>query len=271
MILFSTLSQGWQAWLFCYLGFVSGLLFFATMFFANLLTKKNKLKTISPKYSTKTNNSTQTCTKTCSLSTKDVKNTIIAQKNDNNQLINDKNGQKDRKINIFRLFNFKKHKKMTKKNKENENVSKNNKTSENIQIIDKKEENKTKNSNKSVKNINKSDKSSKNNKKRVQNEKKKKKRQILKKKLCTFFTILWKFVINFATEIVAIFILGAVVFASLLINLKLNYGSLPPVCIALWILSFVCAKFFLKTLAKFFVSIYNKYVKRKKANGNITL
>lgn len=123
MILFSTLSQGWQAWLFCYLGLISGLLFFATMFFANLLTKKNKLKTISP--------------------------------------------------------------------------------------------------------------------------------------------ILWKFVINFATEIIAIFILGVVVFASLFINLKLNYGSLPPVCIVLWILSFLLAKFFLKSLAKFFQSIYNKYVRQK--------
>lgn len=246
MILFSTLSQGWQAWLFCYLGLISGLLFFATMFFANLLTKKNKLKTISPNSPTKTNTSTETYTKTCSLSTKDAKNTIIAQKNDNNQLTNDKNGQKDRRINIFRLFNFK-----------------NNKTSENNLTTDKKEENKTKNGNKSEKNINKSDKSSKNDKKRVQNENKKKNRQILRKKLCTFFTILWKFVINFATEIIAIFILGVVVFASLFINLKLNYGSLPPVCIVLWILSFLLAKFFLKSLAKFFQPIYNKYVRQK--------
>lgn len=213
MILFSTLSQGWQAWLFCYLGLLSGLLFFATMFFANLLTKKGKLKTISPNSPTKTHNLTQTYDKTCSLSPKDKNNLII----------------------------------------------------------DKKEENKTKNSNKSVKNINKSDKSSKKDKKRVQNENRKKKRQILKKKLCTFFTILWKFVINFATEITAIFILGAVVAATLIINLHFNYGSLPPVCIALWILSFLIAKFFLKTLAKIFLSIYNKHVKQKKVNNNATL
>ncbi len=261
MILFSTLSQGWQAWLFCYLGLLSGLLFFATMFFANLLTKKDKLKTISPKSSTNTRNSSQTYAKSYALSTNDDKVILSSQKNGNKSPNNDMNGQKDRKINIFRLFNFKSHKKKTKKDKE----------SENNQIIDKKEENKTKNSNKSVKNINKSDNSSKKDKKRVQNENKKKKRQILKKKLSTFFTILWKFVINFATEIIAIFVLGAVVAASLLINLHFNYGSLPPVCIVIWILSFLTAKFFLKTLAKFFQSIYNKYVKSKKANENATL
>lgn len=208
MILFSTLSQGWQAWLFCYLGLLSGLLFFATMFFANLLTKKGKLKTIPPNSPTKTHNSTQTYAKTCSLSPKDKDNLII----------------------------------------------------------DKKKENKTKNSNKSVKKINKSDKSSKKDKNQVQNENRKKKRQILKKKLCTIFAFLWKFVINFATEIIAIFILGAVVVASLAINLKYNYGSLPPVCVVLWILSFLSAKFFLKSLAKIFLSIYNKHIKQKKTN-----
>lgn len=254
MILFSTLSQGWQAWLFCYLGLLSGLLFFATMFFANLLTKKNKLKTISPKSSTNTRNSTQTFAKSCTLSTTDDKIILSSQKNG-------KISPKKRKFNIFRLFNFKSHKKMTKKDKE----------SENNQIIDKKEENKINNSNKSVKNVNKSENPSKKDKKRVQNENEKKKRQFLKKKICTFFTILWKFVINFATEIISIFVLGVVVAASLLINLHFNYGSLPPVCIALWILSFLIAKFFLKTLAKFFQSIYNKYVKPKKARKNATL
>ncbi len=261
MILFSTLSQGWQAWLFCYLGLLSGLLFFATMFFANLLTKKDKLKTISPKSSKTPKNSPKNNTQSCTLSTNDDKIILSSQKSDNKSPNSDMNGQKDIKINIFRLFNFKSHKKMTKKDKE----------SENNQIIDKKEENKTKSSNKSVKNINKSESSSKKDKKRVQNENKKKKRQILKKKISTIFTILWKFVINFATEIIAIFVLGAVVAASLLINLHFNYGSLPPVCIALWILSFLIAKFFLKTLAKFFQSIYNKYVKPKKARKNATL
>ena len=249
MILFSTLSQGWQAWLFCYLGLLSGLLFFATMFFANLLTKKGKLKTIPPKISQKNQYSPKSHTYSCNLSTREENNASIIQKNASNSQKTDKKSEKKKRINIFHFFKLKKKK-----------------NSENIQIIDKKEENKTKNSNKSVKNINKSDKSSKKDKKRVQNENRKKKRQILKKKLCTFFTILWKFVINFATEIIAIFILGAVVVASLTINLKYNYGSLPPVCIVLWILSFLIAKFFLKSLAKFFLSIYNKYIKQKKTN-----
>lgn len=201
MILFSTLSQGWQAWLFCYLGLLSGLLFFATMFFANLLTKKGKLKTIPPNSPTKTHNSTQGYDKTCSLSPKDKDNLIIDKKED----------------------------KKSKSSKKNEKVNKINK-------------------------------------KRVKNENKKQKRVLLKKKLCTIFAFLWKFIINFATEIIAIFILGAVVVASLTINLKYNYGSLPPVCIVLWILSFLIAKFFLKSLAKFFLSIYNKYIKQKKTN-----
>lgn len=201
MILFSTLSQGWQAWLFCYLGLLSGMLFFATMFFANLLTKKGKLKTIPPNSPTKTHNSTQTYDKTCSLSPKDKNNLIIDKKEDKKS----KSSKKKEKVNKI-------------------------------------------------------------NKKRVKNENKKQKRVLLKKKLCTIFAFLWKFIINFATEIIAIFILGAVVVASLTINLKYNYGSLPPVCIILWILSFLIAKFFLKSLAKFFLSIYNKYIKQKKTN-----
>lgn len=209
MILFSTLSQGYQLWLFCYLGLISGLLFFATIFLANFLTKKGKLKIIFSKKTTKSYNSPKISAKIYTLSTKDDKNLVIKPKNDNNT----------------------------------PNLSKENQ--------------------KSGKNKKRSGKASKKDKKRVQNENRKKNRQNLKRKLCTFFAILWKFFINFATEILAIFVLCVAVAVSLLTNLRLNYGLLPPICVLFWILSFLLAKFFLKTLAKIFLSIYNKHIKSK--------
>ncbi len=161
MILFSTISQGWQVWFFCYLGLISGLLFFIVMFCVNFLTKKSKLKIISPKNSQNFHNSSEIYTE-------------------------------------------------------------------------------------------------------------KTPKQFFWKKLCTIFTFLWKFFINFATEILAIFVLCGVVMASLLINLHFNYGLLPPICVLFWISSFLLAKFFLKTLAKIFLSIYNKYIKSKEMNSSIS-
>ncbi len=61
----------------------------------------------------------------------------------------------------------------------------------------------------------------------------------------------------------------ALVFATYLCNLRLNYGEINFVCIIAYIFAFFLSGYFLKLLAKFFVTFYTK--KRKtKENKSVT-
>ena len=196
MILFSTLQQGWSVWLFCYLGFLSGIIFFASYSLATYL-----------------NNHPHSQPNKASIQ----KNNKDNRKDVNKGINNDKNQDKNDKKNI-----------------------KNNKKQANNRYYDKK-----------------------NNQKDKKRKNKKKNYKILFKKLHTFCLLLWKFVVKFSTEIILISTLCGVIVVSLLVNLHFNYGILSPPYIALWLGGFVISKYFLKSLANIFLSIYNKFKNKK--------
>lgn len=187
MILFSTLSQGWQVWLFCYLGFVSGLIFFIVLSIANYAIKHAKLFLRAKKLQISEPKTTTFCA-SC------AENTEQNQKG---------------------------------------NISKQDKC---------------------VEKISKRDKHARSNAKNKQNSKG------ISKKLSHFFAKILLFVTKFGAEIVCIVAFGGVACGSLMTNLHFNYGLLPPVCIIIWVAFFMLSKFFLKSLAKIFLPIYNKYV-----------
>lgn len=227
MILFSTLQQGWGVWLFCYLGFLSGVFFFASYSLTTCINNRLKLSTNQQK--------SQTLQKKKNIalmirqSTKiDKKNIKLNKKKSNNRL----SDKKDKK-----RINYNK--------KEDKNAKK--------YVNDDKKQSKNKYYDK------------KNSKKDKKRDNIKKKYKNIFKEIHTFCLFLWKFLAKFSAEIILIVALCGGIVISFLVNLQLNYGILSPPYIALWLGAFVISKYFIKSLAKIFQSIYNKFKNSKVA------
>ena len=227
MILFSTLQQGWGVWLFCYLGFLSGVIFFASYSLTTCINNRIKLSTNQQK--------TQTLQKKKNIALMIGQSTKIDKKNTKLNKKKSKNGfydKRDKKrINLDKKedINTKKHVNDDKKQSKNKNYDK-----DNIKQIKKRD------------NI-------------------KKKYKNIFKKIHTFCLFLWKYLAKFSAEIILIVALCGGIFFSFLVNLQLNYGILSPPYIALWLGAFVISKYFIKSLAKIFQSIYNKFKNSKVA------
>lgn len=194
MILFSTLSQGWQVWLFCYLGFVSGLIFFVVLSIANYAIKHAKLLLQAKK-----------------LQISEPKTTTFFASRAENAEQKQKGKIAKRDKHVKKVAKRDKHVGARAKNKQNR-----------------------------------------------------------KEKLSQFFAKILLFLTKFGAEIVCIVAFGGVVCGSLMTNLHFNYGLLPPICIIIWVAFFMLSKFFLKSLAKIFLPIYNKYVAKNKKSKSLS-
>ena len=117
MILFSTLQQGWGVWLFCYLGFFSGVIFFASYSLTTCINNRIKLSTNQQKGQTLQKKNNLALMK--GQSTKiDKKNTKLNKKKSNNRL-SDKKDKKRINLDKKEDKNTKKYVKDDKKQSKN--------------------------------------------------------------------------------------------------------------------------------------------------------
>jgi len=272
MTLFSTLSEPYVLLLFLYLGAVCGLIFYFARFIFSFLDRRKLLSTDllenekSPKKGGIKNNLL-----------KDQKDALKQKKGHQKSEKTSNKRKKTREIKNF-LVPLKKesenivvrHEKIESQSKTNFETAKEDKKSL-------KKEKRSKSAKKALKQKNKQLKvEKKKNDKILLKEKRQEMRKKRKVKRKEFFIKTGHILVACLLKIGQLIaqtgkfvIFVALVFATYLCNLKLNYGEINIVCIIAYIFAFFLSGYFLKLLAKFFVAFYTK--KRKtKENQSVT-
>ena len=237
MILFSSFNQPYVFLLFCYLGFVCGLIYFFCAWIFSIIPKKFDAVNVQNVTSKKHN-------------FKSIIAFILqAKKSKNHKKISQKNCKKNivtKEKSSVQFIDKTNQKNGTKLEKKVEN-----KEQKRLKKTKKKEENK------------------------IAKRKLRKEKKLIRKKnfqhfISKFRTTSKKIFIKFCyylSKIAKFLVFFALIFACFYINLKINYGEISLIALLVFVVAFVLSRYFLNLLAKFFVNFYNNIKNKKGKNG----
>jgi len=241
MILFSSFNQALTFWLFCYLGFLSSVVFFTTFWLGNFFAKTSFFSIIFQKMAKKMQKKTKNKLKNSNLenlrSTNNIKNTDGLSLKQIFKLRKKAEKEKNKKAKLALKKEIKK-----KKSKMSQNSNKNNQK-----------------------------KQKKYQKRKLSIEKKlKRRKKLIKIAMQVSKKVLFvaKIVKKYLFVGVLVFILAVCLIKMLKVNLDLNFGEITFFNIFAYFVSFCAGKTFLKMFAKILARIYNTFRRRKNEKVN---